>query len=105
MTIRFTRSACDRYTLASVSPQLKYCTPLYMLWTRRPAVAELEDPDGIVERPLFSISKTRTSASPAQVTIVLSLEWGMNLTEKIFAEWPVETVVLRRNWAVDESGW
>ncbi|KAL8860324.1 MAG: hypothetical protein Q9178_003295 [Gyalolechia marmorata] len=27
----------------------------------------------------------------------------MNLTENMFAEWPVETVVLRANWAVDDS--
>jgi hypothetical protein len=46
-----------------------------------------------VAAPLYSRSKTRTSESPAQVTTVRSLEWGMNLTEKMFAWCPVLTLV------------
>lgn len=53
----------------------------------------------------YSISKTRTCESPAQVTSVRSLECGMNLTEKIFAMCPVAMVVFRENGAVEESGW
>jgi len=90
-----------------VSPSLRYRTPLYNLSSprRRPLEAILDADDGMVEQPEYSMSKTLTSASPAQVTSVRSSEWGMNFTEKIFAVWPVETVVVRANGEVDESGW
>lgn len=39
------------------------------------------------------MSKIRISESPAAVTRVRSFECGINLTEKILARWPVETVV------------
>ena len=55
--------------------------------------------------PLCSISNTRTSKSPAAVTRVRSLECGMNFTEKIFAVWPVATVVVREKGVVDDPGW
>ena len=51
------------------------------------------------------MSKMRTSESPAQVTSVRSPECGMNLTEKMLAEWPVEMDVLSAKGAVDDSGW
>lgn len=52
----------------------------------------------------YSTSKTLTSESPAQERRVWSLEWGINLTEKIFAVWPVFIEVVRANGDVDESG-
>ena len=55
--------------------------------------------------PLYSMSKTLTSASPAAVTKVRSLDCGMNLTQKILAMWPVATVVVRENGEVDVSDW
>lgn len=54
---------------------------------------------------LCSISKTRTSQSPAQVTSVASFECGINLTENMFAVWPVATVVEKANLEVEYSGW
>lgn len=53
---------------------------------------------------LCSISNTRTSQSPAQVTSVASFECGMNLTENIFALWPVATVVENANRDANDSG-
>lgn len=53
VTIRFTRSACDRYTLALVSPWLKYLTPLYeLLNLAQPDDARLEPIRGIEGRLL-----------------------------------------------------
>lgn len=60
---------------------------------------------GMVDRLEYSRSKTRTWQSPAQVTSVLSLEPGINLTENIFSVWPVKTVVLSANRATEDSGW
>lgn len=54
---------------------------------------------------LCSISNTRTSQSPAQVTSVASFECGMNLTENMFAVCPVATVVEKANCDVEDSGW
>lgn len=107
VTILFTRSACDLYTLAFVFPSLRYLTPLYMFWNLcpRPVVAIFDPIEDSTDIPLYSISKTRTSASPAAVTSVWSLEWGMNLTENMLARWPVATVVVRAKGATDESGW
>ena len=72
-------------------------------WLDLPGV-ELEPAESIVERQLYSISKTLTSASPAHVTSVRSFECGINLTEKILALWPVATVVVRENGKLEDSG-
>ena len=99
VTIRFTRSVCDLYTLAFVFPSLRYLTPSWTLLNcgALPEEAKFDRSDGIDDRPLYSRSKTLTSASPAHVTSVRSFEWGINFTENIFAEWPVDTVVVRAN--------
>ena len=99
VTIRFTLSVCDLYTLAFVFPSLRYLTPSWTLlnWGALPEEAKFDRSDGIDDRPLYSRSKTLTSASPAHVTSVRSFEWGINFTENIFAEWPVDTVVVRAN--------
>lgn len=65
----------------------------------------MEAVEGLMVRPEYSMSKTLTSASPAQVMSVLSSECGMNFTENIFAECPVETVVERTKGEADDSGW
>ena len=65
----------------------------------------MEDAEGIVEQPVYSMSKTLTSASPAHVTSVRSAECGMNLTENMLAVWPVETAAVRAKGVVDDSGW
>lgn len=72
-------------------------------WPNLPVTA-LELAEVMVERPLCSISKTLTSASPAHVTSVRSFEWGINLTENILAVWPVATVVVRENGKLEDSG-
>ena len=78
-----------------------------MFWNLcpRPVVATFGSVVNPADLPLYSISKTRTSASPAAVTRVRSLECGMNLTENMLAVWPVATVVVRANGATVESGW
>ena len=78
-----------------------------MFWNLRPrpAVATFGPIDVSTDLPLYSISKTRTSASPAAVMRVRSLECGINFTENMLAVWPVATVVVRANGATDESGW
>jgi hypothetical protein len=106
VTMRFTRSACDRYTRAFVFRSLRYCVPVKKVVIR--LLLELESsaagtPAALL-RDEYSTSKTRTSESPAHVTKVWSFEWGMNFTEKMFALWPVAIVVLRAKGTVDESG-
>jgi len=90
-----------------VLPSFKYFTPLKRLLKRSPRLVDAipERSEGRDDRPLYSMSNTLTSASPAHVTRVRSLEWGINLTEKIFCVWPVETVVVRANCEHDDSGW
>ena len=77
-----------------------------MFWNRCPllvdAIFDLDEDS--VERLLYSMSNTLTSASPAAVTSVLSFEYGMNLTENMFAECPVTIVVVRVKGEVEESG-
>lgn len=89
-----------------VLASLRCLTPSYKLLNREalPEEAELERSEGTVDCPLYSRSKTLTSESPAQVTRVRSFECGINLTEKMFALWPVDTVVVRANGEVDDSG-
>lgn len=48
------------------------------------------------------MSKIRTSS--VAETIVLSFEYGMNLTEKMLLWWPVRMEVVRLNCDVDDSG-
>lgn len=65
----------------------------------------MEAEEACLADPECSMSKMRTSWSPAAVMRVRSFECGMNLTEKILAEWPVATVVVRANCEVESSGW
>lgn len=59
-----------------------------------------DDEDAGYDVGAYSMSKMRTSESPAADMSVRSPEWGMNLTEKIFSVWPVSIRVFRANSGV-----
>lgn len=58
------------------------------------------DEDAEYEVGAYSISKIRTSESPAADMSVRSPEWGINLTENIFSVWPVSIRVFKENSGV-----
>lgn len=57
----------------------------------------MDDDDVEDEVGAYSMSKIRTSESPAADMSVRSPEWGMNLTENIFSVWPVSIRVFKAN--------
>lgn len=61
-----------------------------------------EDLDEFVAEDVgaYSISKIRTSPSPAAEMMVRSSEWGINFTENIFSVWPVSIRVFKTNSGV-----
>jgi hypothetical protein len=75
VTILLTLSLCDRKTFELVSPSLSTRTPSLKLCSPNSdglAFVVGDEPD--IEWPEYSMSKTLTSASPATVTMVWSLE-------------------------------
>lgn len=60
----------------------------------------MDDEDVEHEVGAYSMSKIRTSESPAADMSVRSPEPGMNLTENIFSVWPVSIRVFKANSGV-----